>query len=105
VFVDDLKFGKDPFFPKSVRRTFVAPVETASPQNDVADGRFSLKGISIVGGRRLALINNYTLAVGEEADIKVDGHLVRVRCVQISERAAIINVRGTTIPLSLRPGL
>jgi hypothetical protein len=105
VFTDEANFGKDPFFPKSSRRIATAPVSHNPQTTEVPDRIFVLKGISVNKDKRLALINNYTLAAGEEAEIKVEGHTVRVRCVEVRERSVIISVRGANKELTLRPGI
>jgi hypothetical protein len=104
VFVDDVNFGKDPFFPRSTRRVAtVVPTVKAAP--DYSDLQFSLQGLSGTPERRLALINNYTLAAGEEADLRINGELIRVRCDAIKDRTVTISFKGITRELRLRDGL
>jgi hypothetical protein len=105
VFTDDANFGKDPFFPKSGRRIATAPVASNPQITEVPDRIFILKGISVNKDRRLALINNYTFAAGEEAEVKVEGRMVRVRCVEVRERSVVISVRGVAKEIFLRPGI
>src|SRR5260370_38862699 len=61
-FTDDPKFGKDPFFPRSMRRGIPDPVTTNAPLADVRD--LVLKGLS--GGRDggLALVKHRTVENG-----------------------------------------
>src|SRR5687767_9651528 len=78
VFIDAGGFGRDPFFPQSKRRQ-----QTATPKvvltGDIP-GNIVLKGLSGTAQKRLAVINNYTLAEGEETEIRAGGQFFRVRC-------------------------
>jgi hypothetical protein len=105
VFVDNAQFGKDPFFPKSGRR--VVTIEP-STTNTVIDSSgpvtsLTLKGISGVTGKRLAIINNRTFEVGEEGILKVLNQTYKVRCVEIRDKSILINVNGQTQELFLGP--
>jgi hypothetical protein len=90
-FQDDLKNGKDPFFPKSVRRTKTA-IPTAITVAPVA--QLALKGISGPTNRRFALINNQPLAAGESAFVRIPSGLVKVHCWEINENSVIVSVEG-----------
>jgi len=101
VFTDDPSFGKDPFFPKSARRKFVpkAPDERPDP---TVPGFITLRGISSVQGRKLAIINNYTVGEGEEFLLKHNGQPLKIQCVEIKEKSVIINSGGATKEIFLR---
>lgn len=104
VFSDTPGVGRDPFFPNSQRR------KQAAPQKIVATGEIPgnivLKGLSGTVQKRLAVINNYTLAEGEESEIRAGGQLFRVRCVEIRERSVMISVNGMEPKeLKMRAGL
>lgn len=89
--------GKDPFFPKSTRG---APaIKTADvPEPVVTVDDLSLKGI----GRGLAIINNRTFAIGEEANVKIKGVIRRVKLLKIlSENRVLVEVSGVTQELNL----
>ncbi|MBM3845481.1 MAG: hypothetical protein FJ405_04225 [Verrucomicrobia bacterium] len=102
VFVDvpgDPKFGKDLFFPRTMRfqkkpdtssKTLAQLSEAAVVQSLV------LKGISGVGTRRLALLNNRTLGIGEVWDYKLNGLTYRIRCEEIKPRSVLISIEGVT---------
>lgn len=49
-----------------------------------------LKGLAGPPRRRLAIINNHTVAAGETAEIKVDGRLLKVRCLEVRERSVLL---------------
>ena len=101
-FIDRPTFGKDPFFPKSDRRGVPANVPVAS-LSDIPD--LMLKGISGLRGKRLALINNYTLETGEETAMKIGKQTYNIKCLEIRERSVIINFKGQPRELHLRQGL
>lgn len=112
VFNDDPAYGKDPFFPNSTRpRDGTQPDPIPIPIPIPASGKvpwelFELKGISISSAKRLALINNYTLAEGESRDYKFPSNLsYKLTCITIKERSVIVSVFGQKNELSLRAGL
>lgn len=105
VFEDDLKSGKDPFFPKSTRR---APKTVAPDTKAVAPViQLALKGISGPASRRFALINNQPLAAGEEGYVRVPGGQIKVHCWEIRDDSVVVSVEGETEKreLRLREGL
>lgn len=104
VFIDDPKFGKDPFFPKSTRRQPVATVSTPKPTTPAPSGALRVRGLSVANGRRLVIINTVTFAEGDEATIKVNNQPVRVKCVQIGDQSVLVHVNDvpTELPIGLR---
>ena len=100
VFADDPKTGKDPFFPSTARRLEKVPAsppgtQTAvqAPSKNVFD-HLQLKGILGNSSRRLALINNHTFEVGEQAEVKtVEGRL-NVRSWEIRNRSVVVSLVG-----------
>lgn len=107
VFDSQLGSGKDPFFPNSTRlrpRPIVRVADPTSIRSGVPDF-IVLKGLSILNDRKLAIINNRTVEAGEEFTLKVSGHALKVKCVEIKEDSVIIEVNGSTKELQLRPGL
>jgi hypothetical protein len=92
--------SKDPFFPLSVRQ----PVPTATNTLAFSASSFLLKGLSGSSGRRLALINNRTLADGETTEITTAAGKVKIHCVQIKESSVIIRAdnQSETIEVFLR---
>ena len=92
----DLSAGKDPFFPKSRRFDAVkgVPVLPIVP--------ITLKGISSAKGKRLAIISNRTFEVGEEAELRLNGRTVRVRCLEIRESSALVAIDGMAEPKELK---
>lgn len=97
-------FGKDPFYPRTTRFT-KQPVkvqnEVQAPGPVIPDS-IVLKGISFVAGRKLAIINNYTVAEGEEFSLRIDGKLIKGQCVEIKEKSVVIKVSGETKEIPLR---
>lgn len=104
-FIDDIEFGKDPFFPASIRRpkTMVKISDNEPPHPMVPDS-VVLKGISSFQGRKLAIINNYTVGEGEEFALKTGGQPLRIKCVEIKEKSVIVSVNGATKEIQLRSG-
>lgn len=107
-FVDDPKSGKDPFFPKSLRRSPAAPAATVGvvPQDKVQKGtvwsNLVLKAILGTKTRRLASVNRTTFGVGEVAAVKYPGGSVRVKCLEIKSRSVVVEVDGEQKELFFR---
>lgn len=80
--------GKDPFFPKSRR------MDTVKGTAPLVVVPITLKGISSAKGKRLAIISNRTFEVGEEADLRLNGRTVRVRCLEIRESSVLVAIDG-----------
>ena len=99
VFVDDSKTGKDPFFPSSARRlekvlgSSGTQTPVPAPNKNVFD-RLQLKGILGNSSRRLALINNHTFEVGEQAEVKTREGKLNVRCWEIRNRSVVVSFVG-----------
>jgi hypothetical protein len=105
VFIDDPTFGKDPFFPKSTRRQPKAAV--AVPERVatlVPTGALQVRGLSVLNGRRLVILNTTTFAEGDEANVKVGNQTRRVKCVQIGDQTVAVEIDGvpTQLPVSIR---
>jgi hypothetical protein len=99
VFVDDPKTGKDPFFPSSARRLekVLGPSGTQTPvptPNKNVFDRLQLKGILGNSRRRLALINNHTFEVGEQAEVKTLEGKLNVRCWEIRNHSVVVSFVG-----------
>ena len=111
VFIDDPKFGKDPFFPKTKRREPVIPVAqiNSTPESAFAAilPSIVLKGTSGLPGRRLALINNRTLQAGEDCDIKIGSQSFKIRLLEVRDRSVVVGMEGTaeTKEIRMRAGL
>jgi len=63
--------------------------------------RLVLRSVSGAASRRLALVNNQTLAKGEEARVRVGQTNVHVRCLEIRDRSVVLRVGGRTEPMEL----
>lgn len=110
VFLDEPNFGKDPFFPKSDRRkpVIVTPVNAAPDASFYAQAFNSivLRGISGLPGHRLALLNNRTVGVGEDTDVRFNNQILHVRCLEIRDKTVLLGIEGTkeTKEIHLRAG-
>ena len=103
-FINELGFGKDPFFPESSRCQPAAPVDPGPGRGNVPEF-VSLKGISINQGKKLAIINNYTVAEGEEFSLRYANQITKVKVIEIKDRLVVVEVNGVTKELPLRAGL
>lgn len=108
---DQLRIGKDVFFPHSVRlqAKLEAKAAAAGSGPDVGPllSKLVLKGISGNSNRRLAVVNNRTLAQGETFELKNNGQNHRIKCEEIKTRSVVLSVEGFTEKkeLQLRDGL
>ena len=100
IFQEDLKNGKDPFFPKSTRRNAQGPIGNAPVLAPII--KLALKGISGPANNRLALINNQPITAGETATVRVPGGQIKVRCWEINADSAVISVEGDPEKRELR---
>lgn len=57
-----------------------------------------LKSISGTQKQRFILLNNQTLAAGEAASVKLQDGSVKVRCLEIRDRSALVSVAGEAEP-------
>jgi hypothetical protein len=78
---------------------FQWPLPVVSPP---ALDKLVLKSLALGGRQPLALINNVTLAVGEEAKVRVGTSNVLVRCLAISNAVVTVQVQGDPKPIELR---
>jgi hypothetical protein len=92
--------GKDPFFPMSHRRDPVAPTVTTPSPVHVAP-TLILRGIVGSAGRRLAIINNETMEVGEESAVRTAAGRVRVKCLEIDPDSVLVQIEGESQPKKL----
>jgi hypothetical protein len=105
VFVNDLKQGRDPFFPNSSRRAQPLAAKTPSPadtrQLGVLDG-LTLKAITGTKNRRFAIINTEVYGVGEDHEINVAGQRIAVRCEEISDDSVVVSIAGQAAKKELK---
>jgi len=97
--------GVDPFFPRSKRPYFgtpvpIAPTTTPEPAPVAVD--LKLKAISGLPEHRLALINNHTFEAGEEGEIVTTNGRMRIRCLEITQDSAVVQVGAERRELHLR---
>jgi protein disulfide-isomerase len=69
------------------------PSGEASWRPSHADG-LTLKGISGPKEKRMALVNNQTLAAGETASVKTPAGSLRVHCVEIRDGSVLVTIDG-----------
>jgi hypothetical protein len=83
--------GKDPFFPKSHRRDPSLPAEEVKAR---VDNTLVLKGIVGSVSRRIAVINDETMEMGEESSVRTPGGHVRLKCLEIGNDYVMVQVEG-----------
>jgi hypothetical protein len=66
-----------------------------------------LKGISGTTSQRYALINNATFALGEAAEVRAAGQVVKILLREIRDRSVLIEIvaTGELRELKLREGI
>jgi len=99
--------GKDPFFPRSnypYERGVPITVDTNKPQPTVVNVELKLKAISGLAPHRLALINNHTFEAGEEAEVITANGRMSIRCLDIHDDSATIQVGPERRVLRMRSG-
>jgi len=89
---------KDPFFPNSTRVKTVTTM--AAPL--VSSSTFELKAITGPPGARLAIINNRTVANGEDAEVTTPLGRLKIHCVEIKDSSVTIRSPLSTEPIELR---
>lgn len=96
--------GVDPFFPRSKRPYFGTPVPivTPTPEPVAVAVDLKLKAISGLPEHRLALINNHTFEAGEEGEIVTTTGRMRIRCLEITQESAVVQVGAERRELHLR---
>ena len=96
--------GVDPFFPRSNRPYFGTPVPVAptNPEPVTVAVELRLKAISGSPEHRLALINNHTFEAGEEGEVATTTGRMRIRCLEITQDSAVVQVGAERRELHLR---
>ena len=97
VFDVTVKPTKDPFFPLSLRQ----PVPSATNALAFSASSFFLKGLSGAARQRLALINNRTVAAGENAEVTTVSGKIKIHCLEIRESSVLIRAGAQSEPLEI----
>ena len=94
--------GLDPFFPNSTNINPPSVSYTNKPPQAV-DAEIVLHGLSIGRNGKLALINNATMAEGEDANIHLpNGSSTKVHLIEIREDSVMIRVQNEPRPREIR---
>ena len=94
--------GRDPFFPNSHRRDPVPIMPVAMTEKPPPSSELVLKGVVGAANHRLAVINNVILETSESGTVRVPGGKLRLKCMEIGEDFAVIQVEGEIEPKRLR---
>jgi len=96
---------RDPFFPKSKRRTLVASVEKAPPMEIPILLQAEFEGTIGWGDHRIAVISNIMLEPGRQTVIPLRSggqeRRVSVRCREVYRNAVVLEVQGYPEPLTI----
>src|SRR4051794_23428047 len=87
--------GRDPFFPRSIRPYGpITPITSTNVEKPVVAIQvdLKLKGVSGSPDHRLAIINNHTFEVGEEAEVVASEGKIRIRCLEIRADGVMVQV-------------
>jgi hypothetical protein len=91
---------KDPFFPLSTRQP--VPQVATNVTLTFNASSFLLKGLSGSPGHPLALVNNRTLAPGEDAEITAaNGGKVKIHCVAIRTASVVLSIPTQSDPIEV----
>lgn len=98
--------GVDPFFPRSNRPYGpVIPIIVPTKEEPVTVAvDLKLKAISGLPEHRLALINNHTFEAGEEGEIITNNGRMRIRCLEVHQDSAVVQVGPERRELHLPSG-
>jgi hypothetical protein len=87
------KEGRDPFFPGSTRPYVSQAPAISSAATDLSS--LVMQGITGPPGHRLAIINNVTFGVGDDAMVRTpQGGRIQIHCLEISADSAVIEADG-----------
>jgi hypothetical protein len=92
--------GRDPFYPESTR--FYGGGTNSTPTHEIGAAVLTLQGISGTTNRRLAIVNGRTLAEGEETELLVNGKRLKLRCIEIKNDSASVELEGVRRELKMR---
>lgn len=90
---------KDPFFPLSTRQPFPQPVNNTPPPINAS--LFVLKGVDGASDHRLALVNNRTVAKGEDAEVTTAAGKVKIHCLEIRPTSVVLRIASQSEPLEI----
>ena len=77
---------------------------TAKPEEapDPAwEGQVKLTGLSGAHDQRLAILNGKTFARGEKGEVKANGKVIQVHCLEIRENSVVVEVEGYKKPIEI----
>ena len=96
----NVREGRDPFYPKSLRPYQSAPAAGNTAHADLT--ALVMQGVSGPPDHRLAIINNVTFAAGDTAEVRTPQGRIRIHCLQINGDDVLVEVGGQTQELHYR---
>ena len=82
----------------SIRRLPLRPAEpkTVAAREAALTAKLRLSAIAAFGKRRAASINGRSVFQGEEVEVSIEGVSLRVRCVEVRDSSAVLQVAGVS---------
>lgn len=77
------------------------PPQTPPTSRRANHEKLKLQGLSGSGTRRFALINGKIVGPNEEASVIVNGKVLRFKCLELHDDAAVIRIAGSSTPQRL----
>jgi len=103
--IDWIHRGEDSWLDKDKLERLLALKATPASERPIVPtpvpDTLVLRNLSGTGNRRLALVNNQTLAKGEETRVRIGRTNVSVRCLEIRDRSVVLSVGGRAEPMEL----
>ncbi len=93
--------GTDPFFPNAqyIKNSRKRPDPVIPVKPGLADDAplkaLKVTGVGGIGDKRWAMLNGVTVYVGENATFQVNGRAEKIECLEISENAVTVGIKGT----------
>ena len=97
----NVKEGRDPFFPESVRTPTEATTSKTTPNQSADVTSLKVRGISGTPDHLLAIINNHTFGEGEEGDVLTSSGRIHLRCLEVRHDSVTVEINGRIQHLNL----
>jgi hypothetical protein len=84
--------GRDPFYPESTR--IFENIAAATPHLEVSYTSLTVRGVTVVNGRTVVILNNHSFMAGDEGDVISGTSHVHVHCLEIRPGTVVVEVNG-----------
>ena len=65
------------------------------------EGQVKLTGLSGTRDQRLAILNGKTFAQGEKGEVKANGKVIQLHCLEIRDNSVVVEVEGYKKPIEI----